>query len=1354
MNSMRYIAIAAVTAALLLGIAMFIPADSSAEEAEYMVYFIIDDPRLECNELTIDQEGVYITNDYVFYKRIFATSDTGIGTLPSTHNIVSRFYDSDLLDMGYVLNPNGADYGMDASGWFEESTYQNRVTSETTLGELDSHGNGCIFLHMRAAKVYDVTYHACSNTGHGWVSYEWYDGYHLERDNVSGYYTEERFSEVDYITSLVEGQTVSSNLATSSNLFAPEGISVNHEHLPYLPLSNWAKEDGSYNMDVFEYGGHSFSWIVWNQNYYHAIEANKSVCTPVYEGVTVTNEMDPDGNGVIELYGISTRTSGEPLSFFLTYTYADADRSGNQYGDAGYSGYVESDTVKLGASYSGNYVVFSNYKLLIPDHVGFRFDSVSCGSGIECTSIGYETIDGVYGRYATLNGSISKTSSSYSSTVTVNYVRETITINVIGETTEPVVVAYDCDVILPSTFVSHQLHNWEASGLHNNIWKSGNAYHYTVCLDDIYADWNSSLSVMNDEQHSITAVWQDLETQNKVYTIHYDTRVGIQIADDIVDGDDYFTLPMIQYPGYSHLGWALIYPGEQIDTDTSMMIIYPGRTSLEPYAVDSAYKTVDPENPNLVSITLYAVWCSTYTIAFDANGGNGTMDAVMVMTENDFSLPMNTFTKEKYRFLGWSRTSDGEVEFTDGQTITEDLTSPKTTITLYAKWEMTELSFKVYKLKSGNNVTTGNKDAELILGTRFIIGGSVTFKLADGQSQYAEYTKSDITYVLTGWTFVDEHGTVQYEYSDGQTVSVNMGWEGLTINPVYTRADYKTTIRYHINTGGEDVTMNVVVPLNSKNNNNITITMPECPFDYDGHVFCLWSKNNNSVSTVARPGATMSFSKVSNGSTQNIYAIWIVVPIIADQTYNGDPITPLTSSLSIEGNGSVIGTVASNNSESATSSKYGRSYENNVHAGEATVNITMPSTTYASMTFSFGFTITPVGVIIVVDSDQGKVYGESDPLALTGTVTFQTPVNVSDLVVNYSRVRGENVGSYLISASFTNSDYVLVSLTEDIFTITHAMVYVVVNDAEKDYGAADPAFTGTISCSTASYDILGITFYRTNDDENPGTYVGVITASYTSNRNYQVIITPGTFTISEPPMDYVYYIILDGRGGGDTYTDIASVLRGSPFPSKTVTANAGYSFHEWVRATYNGNTIIALTHITYSSTLDSSYISAGETYIAMFTTGDGIMFDANGGTGSMSTQEFTDESSTLSSNSFERTGYVFLGWSLTSDGPVKYTDRTPLFRMAGLSTTDSQNVLYAVWAPYTYSSILDWNVDAEPEPLQMIINNADSSAGTDDVVVEAVISDKEDIGLILKIGAFSFTMVCAAGASIYISRRR
>ena len=230
----------------------------------------------------------------------------------------------------------------------------------------------------------------------------------------------------------------------------------------------------------------------------------------------------------------------------------------------------------------------------------------------------------------------------------------------------------------------------------------------------------------------------------------------------------------------------------------------------------------------------------------------------------------------------------------------------------------------------------------------------------------------------------------------------------------------------------------------------------------------------------------------------------------------------------------------------------------------------------------------------------------------------------------------------------------------------------------------------------------------------------------------------------------IHYILIDGRGGSTTVTGNWNSTSGDPFPS--VVPNSGYSFHEWVKVTIVDGRIVAMTHITYSQTLLESQMENGCTYMATYTKGDSISFNANGGTGSMSAQGFASENTALSANTFVKEGYVFLGWATSAEGDVVYTDRTPLYRMSGLSTTGNQNVLYAVWAPYTYTSTLDWNID-EPQ-MQMMLNNADSSIDADDIVVEAVISDREDLSLILKIGAVTFAMVCAAGAALFISRRR
>ena len=222
-----------------------------------------------------------------------------------------------------------------------------------------------------------------------------------------------------------------------------------------------------------------------------------------------------------------------------------------------------------------------------------------------------------------------------------------------------------------------------------------------------------------------------------------------------------------------------------------------------------------------------------------------------------------------------------------------------------------------------------------------------------------------------------------------------------------------------------------------------------------------------------------------------------------------------------------------------------------------------------------------------------------------------------------------------------------------------------------------------------------------------------------------------------------------------TYTDSQYVVQGMPFADVFADPNSGYSLHEWVKVTYNNGRIVALTHVTYSVTLESEDIDAGETYMAIFAEGVYISFNGNGGTGSMTAQEFNDHAETISASTFEKEGYVFMGWSLTSNGPVVYADQMPLYNVSGLSTTNNLNVLYAVWAPYSYTATINLNIDeGEPEPQQMIIDNGgqNSPMNNNGITNKIPEVEREDLGLILKAGAFAAIMVTIAAVAVI--RRR
>ena len=87
---------------------------------------------------------------------------------------------------------------------------------------------------------------------------------------------------------------------------------------------------------------------------------------------------------------------------------------------------------------------------------------------------------------------------------------------------------------------------------------------------------------------------------------------------------------------------------------------------------------------------------NSYTINFNSDTGE-SIKALDSKTNETITLPTLTQDKPGYKFLGWSKTQDGEVV-----TNKVNLANPGETITLYAKWE------KV------NNITKQNKPIEIV----------------------------------------------------------------------------------------------------------------------------------------------------------------------------------------------------------------------------------------------------------------------------------------------------------------------------------------------------------------------------------------------------------------------------------------------------------------------------------------------------------------------------------------------------------------------------------------------------------------------------------------------------------------
>ncbi len=302
-------------------------------------------------------------------------------------------------------------------------------------------------------------------------------------------------------------------------------------------------------------------------------------------------------------------------------------------------------------------------------------------------------------------------------------------------------------------------------------WAVGNSFGSAVVTE--------STKMTTAKAHTLYALWQ-AETSGFVlypnggqFTVPGTGNVisGAETASTEVDTDEKYAtmfdnqgLPTVcSRTGYDFAGW---YRGSSVNDAMN------GADAVTNDTVNTA------ESGRYIA----AHWTPhTYTIAFNANQGEGTMGSMSATYDASANLSKNQFTRTGYTFLGWSKDqSASTADYADAGEVQNLTAEDGATVTLYAIWEANEYTVTFEPNGENSEVITDSK--------------TVTY-----DSTYGDLpTPTRTGYTFAGWYTAADSGS---EVTAGSAVAITADQ---TLYAHWTANEYTVTYVYHGADGAAD----------------------------------------------------------------------------------------------------------------------------------------------------------------------------------------------------------------------------------------------------------------------------------------------------------------------------------------------------------------------------------------------------------------------------------------------------------------------------------------------------------------------------------------------------------------------
>ena len=669
------------------------------------------------------------------------------------------------------------------------------------------------------------------------------------------------------------------------------------------------------------------------------------------------------------------------------------------------------------------------------------------------------------------------------------------------------------------------------------------------------------------------------------------------------------------------------------------------------------------------SITLYAQWVGQ--VIFNSNGGTGTMAN---QTGNDNSaLSANTFTRDGYYFAGWVFDPADKIAFFYDKDI---YPFSSYSSTLYALWvksnvtvtfdsndgagSMGDQSNSVLTPLSSNQFTRAGfafdgwaTSAEGAVaytdGANYDFGVAgttlyahwipqVVFNSNGGtgtmapQTSYVNTTLNSNTFAKDGYTFAGwaTSPTGTADYADGGTYRFyTLG--GTTLYATWTENPPAShTVTFYAN--GGTGTMDPQTASGSGNLNPNTFTYP-------GYSFNGWTTNADGSGDVFGDLSSFNF-----GVDFNLYARWEV----RNHTVTFDPT-------------SGTGTMDSqtyNLSEGLSTNTFTR--DGFAFIGWNTQRYGGGTNYVDGATYDF-----TSGDIVMYAQWAGVVIFNAN--GGEGTMANQSAPGNANLTENAFTRAGYYFNGWAFTADATSPIY----YNQDLYPFSSfgSTLYAVWvrNDSVVTFESNGGTGTMGNQSSNAVAPLYGNLFSRDGYTFQGWATTPTGTVAYLDGANFDFSEGGGTLYViwsQNPAPDYT--ITFKNNGGVGTMAD--QTFNGVEAIATNTFTRAGYIFNGWFAA--DGHATV------YADGANYDFSNGDVIFYAQWV--PEVVFDSNGGTGTMSPQD-SQINAVLNANSFTRTGYTFNGWNTEAAGSgTSYADEeTYPFAIYGGTT------LYAQWEIYT-----------------------------------------------------------------------